>query len=119
MLEISEKKKKKLRIWIRKINAHYGQIDILVEDHKAQQANKINTQGLRAQIDYLTRYYKPKSLRHMIWGELTMLQKHGMKRQSKNIPENNIAIAKRKKAKNHENKFQTKKKIKKSGKERD
>lgn len=98
MIVVNERKKKKLRKWIRRMGANYGQLDILVEDVKCQQANKINTRGLRAQVDYLTQYYKTKTLRNMIWHELTQLQKHGLKRQSKAVPENNILRFPRRKA---------------------
>ena len=99
MLYLSEAKQKKLRIWIRKHGAQYGQLDYLVEAIKCMQANRINNAGIRAQVKFLSRYCTAREIRHDVIGELTQLQRLKMFKQSKCQENGNVMFWKKKKKK--------------------
>lgn len=82
-----------LKKWCKEAGADLGQIDILVEDIKFQEANRINSNGLWAQICFL--YSKGSSaaeIKSKIKKEITTLQRYQMARQSKTVPELNVRL---------------------------
>lgn len=78
--------------WCKSMNADVGQLDILVEDLLCQQATRINTRGLKAQLQFLLQHMSEKELKVNIRHELYQLRKYQMRLQSKLHPENNIKI---------------------------
>lgn len=87
-----------LKKYLQNMHADLGQLDILVEDIKCQEANRINNKGVWTQICFL--YSKGNSvetIKEMAKRELTVLQRNNMARQSKCVPENNVRLYPRKK----------------------
>lgn len=78
--------------WCRKVGADLGQLDIMVEDIKCQQANLINNHGLVAQVRYLLKHKTPLELKQAMRHELKMLRQHHMSLQSKTKPKKNRRI---------------------------
>lgn len=78
--------------WLQTIKADLGQLDILVEDEKCQQANRINTKGTLAQIQYLLKSRSPVRLRNQIRHELKILRRYHMQQQSKTNPKKNRRV---------------------------
>ena len=83
---------KKMFRWVQKMRADMGQLDILVEDEKCQQANRINTKGTLAQIQYLLKSRSPVRLRNQIRHELRILRRYHIAQQSKVVPKKNRRI---------------------------
>lgn len=78
--------------WLNLVHADLGQLDILVEDQKCQQANRINTKGTLAQVQYLLKSRSPVRLRNQVRHELRILRRYRMQMQSKTQPKKNRRI---------------------------
>lgn len=75
--------------FVKAMNADLGQLDILVEDVKCQQANVINGKGIEKQVEYLLKHYSPVGLRNLIRHEMKFLNARQMSTQSKVHPAKN------------------------------
>lgn len=62
---------------------------MLVQDQKMQAANKINNEGMEAQVKYLLTRFTEEELLDAVRNEFEILFKHHMKFQSK-LPEGNV-----------------------------
>lgn len=83
---------KKMLQYVKFVGADLGQLDILVEDIKCQQATLINQRGTLAQVKYLLQHHTPEELKRVVNHEVDTLRKHQMKLQSKARPERNVKI---------------------------
>ena len=88
--------------WVKKHNADLGQLEILVEDAKCLEAREICSKGLRAQVKYLMSKMHSSEIRKMIRWEMFILRQHGMKMQSKVVPEHNIPLNGKRKRRNRQ-----------------
>ena len=81
--------KRKVEGTLKALGCRSEHLDLLVQDQKMQQANRINSVGMETQVQYLLKTMTGEELVKTVQHELQMLKKYHMKQQSK-LPEGNV-----------------------------